>query len=346
MSETTHLAPASGPTAAAAAPAQPGGGHRRRVLDLRLDRFSGVYVALILVVVYASTDEAFRTIGNARVITSSQAIAGILALGLIVSLVCGVFDISVAANMSLSIVLVGWLQVDAGLPALLAIFLTLLSGALVGVFNAVIITKFEVEHVIGTLGTSSILSALAFILTGGNDIFDGLSPRFRSFGASAPLTIPVSVYFLVGIALVLWYVLEHTPLGRYFYAVGANPEASRLAGLPVVRLQWIGLIVSGTIASFAGILLTMQLGASSFGAGNAFLLPCFAAAFLGSTQIKPGRFNVAGTLVAIYLLATGVKGLQLQYPGNPWISDLFNGAALILAVALSRRSFRKRVVAG
>src|SRR6202023_4184860 len=105
------------------------------------------------------------------------------------------------------------------------------------------------------------------------------------------------------LALLIFYVLKHPPVRRFFHAVGANEQAARLAGLPVVRLKWIGLIVSGTAASLAGVMLTMELGAASFGAGLPYLLPAFAAAFLGSTQIRPGRFNVAGTLVAIYLLA-------------------------------------------
>jgi ribose transport system permease protein len=107
-------------------------------------------------------------------------------------------------------------------------------------------------------------------------------------------------------------------------------------------LQWGALIVSGILSSMAGIVLTMQLGASSFGAGDSYLLPAYAAAFLGSTQIKPGRFNVLGTIVALYLLAIGVKGLQLRYPSLPWIADLFQGFALIGAVALGGVASRKR----
>lgn len=101
-------------------------------------------------------------------------------------------------------------------------------------------------------------------------------------------------------------------------------------------------MISGVLSSLAGIVLTMQLGASSFGAGDPYLLPAYAAAFLGATQIKPGRFNVVGTLVALYLLAIGVKGLQLRYPSIPWIADLFQGLALIVAVALGVVARRKR----
>jgi ribose transport system permease protein len=126
------------------------------------------------------------------------------------------------------------------------------------------------------------------------------------------------------------------------YAAGANAQAARLAGVKVARLHWLALVITGVLASFAGVVLTMQLGAASFGAGAPYLLPAFAGAFLGSTQVRPGRFNVAGTLVALYLLAIGVKGLQLEYPHLPWIKDLFQGLALILAVAIGARAALRR----
>jgi ribose transport system permease protein len=189
---------------------------------------------------------------------------------------------------------------------------------------------------------SSVLAALAYWIAKGNTILDGISPGFKRFGSAKLLTIPVPVFYLLGVGAILLYLLEHTPTGRYMYASGANAQAARLAGLKVVRLQWTALIISGTLASFAGIVLTMQLGAASFGAGGSYLLPAFAAAFLGSTQVRPGRFNVLGTLLALYLLAIGVKGLQLQYPQLPWIKDFFEGVTLIFAVALGARAALRR----
>ncbi|MBN9108373.1 MAG: ABC transporter permease [Pseudonocardia sp.] len=315
---------------------------QQRRTDFGLARFSGVYVAVALIIAYLLTVPVFRSVDVARVIASSQAITGILTLGLMTALICGVFDVSIAANMSFAASFVGWLQSVHDVDWVLAVASTLLVGGLIGVVNAVIVTRWHVEAVIGTLGTMSILAALSFLLVRGEDIYDGIDETFKSVGSATVLTVPVSVYYLIALAAVLYVVLEHTPLGRYFYAIGANSEACRLAGIKIVRYQWIGLIISGVVASLAGVLYTMQQGAASFGAGDPFLLPAFAAAFLGSTQIKPGRFNVIGTLVAIYLLAIGVKGLQLQFPGNPWISDLFNGIALILAVGLSQRALRRR----
>lgn len=319
--------------------------HRGRSLgrDIGADRFAGLYVAVALAVVFSIWNpDRFGTFSNARVVAASASITGILTLGLTVSLLAGMFDVSVAANMSLAISLVGWLQSHHGLNPLLAVVLTLLAGAAVGATNALVITRLHVEPVIATLGMSSILAALAYWIAAGNTILDGISPTFKDFGSAELLTIPVPVYYLAGVALVLWYLLEHTPTGRYLYATGANVNAARLAGLRVVRLQWGALIIAGTLAAFAGVVLTMQLGASSFGAGGPYLLPAFAAAFLGSTQVRPGRFNVGGTLVALYLMAIGVKGLQLQYPSLPWIKDLFEGVALIIAVALGARAALRR----
>ena len=311
--------------------------------DLGTDRFAGLYVAVTLATVFSIWNpDTFGTISNARVIAASAAITGILTLGLTVSLLAGMFDVSIAANMSLAISLVGWLQSEHGLNPLLAVVLTLAAGAAVGATNALVITRLHVEPVIATLGMSSILAALAYWIAAGNTILDGISPTFKDFGSAKLLTIPVPVFYLAGVALVLWYLLEHTPTGRYLYATGSNVNAARLAGLRVVRLQWGALIIAGTLAAFAGIVLTMQLGASSFGAGGPYLLPAFAAAFLGSTQVRPGRFNVGGTLVALYLMAIGVKGLQLQYPSLPWIKDLFEGVALIIAVALGARAALRR----
>jgi ribose transport system permease protein len=316
---------------------------RPRWKEFGLDRYSGLWVIGVLIAFYWIWEPStFGTWNNVRVIASSQAITGVLTMGLIVSLICGVFDLSVAGNMSLALILVAWFQSHYGLNPFVAVGLTLLIGGLIGVANAFIVTKLHVDAVIGTLGMSSILAAMAFWVSTGQDIVSGISPAFISFGTAKPLTIPIGVYFLAAVSLLVWYLLEHTPTGRYFYAVGFNAEACRLAGVRVVRLQWLGLITSGVLASGAGIMLTLQLGSASFGAGNAYLLPAFSAAFLGSTQIKPGKFNVGGTLVALYLLAIGVQGLQLKYPSQSWIPDLFDGLALIIAVALARRTSRSR----
>ena len=152
----------------------------------------------------------------------------------------------------------------------------------------------------------------------------------KSSGIARDLVVYVSLLIL---AAILWWFLEHTPVGRYFYAAGGNPDAARLSGVRVDRWSASSLIISGAIAGLAGVLFTSQTG-PSLTFGSTLLLPAFAAVFLGSTQLQPGRFNVWGALIAIYVLATGVQGLQLA-SGQQWLSDMFDGVALILAVAMA-----------
>jgi ribose transport system permease protein len=311
--------------------------------DLGVDRLSGLYVIVAMLVVFSVWEPAtFGTLANAKVILSSQAITGIIAFAAMISLVAGVFDLSIAANMSLAISVLGQLMATAHLNAALAVAVTLLIGGAVGCVNAVIVTRFHIEPVIGTLAMSSVLAAVSYWVANGQTILYGISPHFTNIGTLKPLGIPIAVFFLAAVALVLWYVLEHTPVGRYLYAAGANPKAARLSGVNVVRLQWGALITSGVLAALAGVVLTMQLASAAFGAGDPYLLPAYAAAFLGSTQIKPGRFNVLGTVIAMYMLAIGVKGLQLRFPQYPWIADLVEGIILLLAVGIAVQSARRR----
>jgi ribose transport system permease protein len=321
---------------------------RRRVVrllrrDLAVDRLSGLYVIAIMLVVFSIWEPTtFGTLGNAKVILASEAITGIIALAAVVSLVAGVFDLSIAANMSLAISVLGQLMATAHLNAGLAVIITLAIGGLVGCINAIIVTRFHIDPVIGTLAMSSVLAAVSYWVANGQTILYGMSPGFSNMGIWKPLGIPIQVYYLAAVALILWYALEHTPVGRYLYAAGANSKAARLSGVNVVRLQWGALITSGVLASLAGVVLTQQLASAAFGAGNPYLLPAYAAAFLGSTQIKPGRFNVLGTVVAMYLLAIGIKGLQLRFPQYPWIADLVEGIILLLAVGIAVQSARRR----
>ncbi len=321
---------------------------RRRVVgllrrDLAVDRLSGLYVIAIMLVVFSIWEPTtFGTLSNAKVILASEAITGIIALAAVVSLVAGVFDLSIAANMSLAISVLGQLMATAHLNAGLAVIITLSIGGLVGCINAVIVTRFHIDPVIGTLAMSSVLAAVSYWVANGQTILSGISPGFANMGIWKPLGIPIQVYYLAAVALILWYALEHTPVGRYLYAAGANAKAARLSGVNVVRLQWGALITSGVLASLAGVVLTQQLASAAFGAGDPYLLPAYAAAFLGSTQIKPGRFNVLGTVVAMYMLAIGIKGLQLRFPQYPWIADLVEGIILLLAVGIAVQSARRR----
>lgn len=313
---------------------------RPRVPGLGLDRFSGLYVWGGLILVFGIwMPDLFLTADNARIVAGDQAITAMLALALIVPLAAGVFDLSIAGVLGFSSVFVVWYQSNGHSPLTGAV-LAILLGTLVGAVNGFVVVRLHVDSFIATLAMSSILAAGAYWVTNGQQIVEGISPNFVRFGTEQWLGIPVPVYYMLLLALLLWVFLEFRPGGRYLYAVGGNPQAARLAGVRVNRVMFGSLVVSGTIAGFAGVVLAAKLGTGNPTSGPAYLLPAFSAVFLGATQIKAGRLNVPGTLVAIYLLATGVKGLQLA--GAPvYLNDLFNGLALILAVALAARTHRR-----
>jgi ribose transport system permease protein len=136
------------------------------------------------------------------------------------------------------------------------------------------------------------------------------------------------------LALLIWYIFELTPLGRYMLFIGGNRSAAQLAGLQVKTIRQSGYLITATLAAVAGLLYAGSLGSVDPSSSGSYLLAPITAAFLGASAVKIGRFNVIGTLVAIYLLVIGITGLELlgaQY----WISDVFNGGCLVVAVGFS-----------
>jgi ribose transport system permease protein len=319
---------------------------RRRVnlgrFSPRIDRFSGVYVGIALVILFCILEpKSFATVNNVRVIAANEAITAIIALGLVFALSAGMFDLSIGGTMSLAVVMVVWLQIH-GVGMVVAIVATVVGGAVVGAVNGVIVTRVGVASLICTLGTGSILTAVAVAVSGSLTLLLDSPTSFTRIGRDNWLDIPSTVWIMLVVAAAIWIVLAHTPLGRRIYAVGGNAAAARLTGVRVPLHQILALTVSGTVAAAAGVVLASQLGSAPIDGGTPYLLPAFSAAFLGATQIYPGRFNVLGSLVAIYLLGIGVKGLELQYPSYLWIRDLFVGAALVCAVALAALAARRR----
>jgi ribose transport system permease protein len=308
--------------------------------SLGLDRFSGLYVWAALIILFALwVPTTFLRANNLSIVAGQSAITAMLALGIIIPLAAGVFDLSFAGVAGVSVAVTIWLQTQ-GWNAILAAAAAIVVSILIGATNGFVVVNLKVSSFIATLGMSSLLVAAEYWITDGKQIVSGFSQAFVDFFSWKILGIPLPFYLMLGLAAIIYIVIEYLPVGRYLYASGGNPAAARLAGVRVDRVVFGSLVASALVAGVTGVILASQLRQASPTVGPSYLLPAFSAVFLGSTQIKPGRVNVIGTLIAIYLLATGVKGLQLA--GAPtYVTDLFNGAALIIAVALAARSARK-----
>lgn len=318
-----------------------GAATRRRRFGLGLDRFSGLYVWAIIIVIFSIwVPNTFLSRDIPLNIAGDQAVTCMLAFGLIIPLAAGVFDLSIAATMGFVVCVMAWLQHNEHVNPLLACLIGLLVGLGIGVINGIIVVQLNVNSFIGTLGMSSVLAGASYWLTGGLQLIIDSPSKFLDFGSYSIWSIPLPFYLMLLLGLVLYVIIEYTPVGRHLFAVGGNPQAARLAGVRVNRIMFGSLVASSAVAALAGIVLAAKLGIATYDVGPSYLLPAFSAVFLGSTQIKAGRVNVIGTFVGIYLLATGVKGLQLA-GAQSYVNDLFNGAALIIAVALSAKSARK-----
>jgi len=307
---------------------------KRRKLSLGFDRFSGVYLwALFLIVFGIWVPEQFLTTSTLHSVAAQQAVTGMVALAVLIPLAAACYDLSVGATANLTGILTIVLLNNHHWAVVPAIAAGIIVAFAIGCVNAFIVVKLGVNSFIATLGMGSILAATQVIVSGNAQPLPPTSTAWNNLTQTTVFGFQIVVLYLIILAIVLWWVTAHTPVGRYLYAIGGNTEAARLSGVRVERFTALTLIASATIGGMAGILFS-SLNGPSLNFGGTLLLPAFAAVFLGSTQLIPGRFNVWGTLLAIYVLATGVQGLQLV-SGASWLNDMFNGVALIIAVALS-----------
>jgi len=313
-------------------------GRLRRLGAAAGQKYALIVVFAAIVGLFSVLNPAvFATGANAQTIASTQATVALLALAAMLPLVVGQFDISVGYQFGLAQGLCAYLIINEGVPAVVAILVTLAAGLLIGLVNGVLVAKVKLNSFVATLGVGILVLGLTQWLTQDVTITGALPALFTDLGRNAVLGIPLPFVYVLAATAVLWVALEYTPWGRECYATGGNERAALLAGVRTERRTVQVFVFAALLAALSGGLSVMILGASSPTVGLGSLLPAFAGAFLGATSIRPGRFNAIGTLIAVYLVATGITGLQ-QEGAQPFVQQLFNGAALLIAVTLARLS--------
>jgi ribose transport system permease protein len=306
-----------------------------------LERYALLLVwAAVIVVFGVLRPDTFLTTANFSTIFGSQAILVVLTLALIVPLTAGDYDLSVAATMGISAMTLAILNVDHGWSIGLSIAAALAVGLLIGLVNGAIVVLLGLDSLIVTLGTSTFISGLILWMSDSQTV-SGVSLGLIDWVVVKQLFgIPLAFYYGIALGLAMFYVFEFMPLGRRLLFVGRGRSVARLSGIRVVRLRWGAFALSGVISAFAGVLYAGTLGSADPTSSLSFLLPAFAAAFLGATTIQPGRFNPIGSIAAVYFLVTGITGLQLLGV-QTFVQQLFYGGALVLAVALSQLARRR-----
>jgi ribose/xylose/arabinose/galactoside ABC-type transport system permease subunit len=310
---------------------------RRAVAALSFRTIGAVYVWLLIIVLFSVwAPDTFPTVTTVKQVLNGNAVAGLVALSVVLPLAARVFDLSVAFTMSLTSVLTAYFMVTKGLGPGTAIALAMTAALLIGVVNGVVVVVLRVDSFIATLATGALIQSLITMVTNDSSI-TGVKLLAKPFANIAQLDaggITLPVLYLLLAATAIWFLLEHTATGRRLYATGFNADAARLQGVRTDRLRFLTLVTSALLAGFAGVVFASSVGSGSPSAGTPYLLSAYAAAFVGATQLRAGRFNAWGTVIAVLLLGTGITGLGLATSAQ-WAASLFTGAVLIVALVLT-----------
>ncbi|MDV4155455.1 MULTISPECIES: ABC transporter permease [Rhizobium] len=285
--------------------------------------------------------DTFPTLLNVRSIVSDKAIIALLSLAAMIPMASGRIDLTVGYGIVLWHILAISLQTAYGLPWPVAVVIVLALGVLTGCINGLLVEVAKIDSFIATLGTGTVLYALALWHTGGRQVVGVLPDAFYALNGTTLFGLPITGFYVLLIAICMWIVLEYLPIGRYLYAIGANPKAAALNGIPVRKFVIGAFVTSGLLAALTGVLLASKLRIGQASVGLEYLLPALVGAFLGSTTIKPGRVNVWGTLIGVIILAVGISGIQ-QFGGSFFVEPLFNGVTLLIAIGIAGYAQRKR----
>ncbi|MGE4426490.1 MAG: ABC transporter permease [Solirubrobacteraceae bacterium] len=291
--------------------------------------------ALIIVIFSIARPETFPTTENLQAILANAAAAMIIATGLTVLLVIGDFDLSFGSMISLAGGAAVILMANHDVAWPLALLAGVLLGVAAGTVNGILTAYFGGSSFIITLAMGTVLTGVEFAITSQKTIFEGVDPSFASIAQNEFLGLSNMFWIAAAIAVILWLFLDKTEAGRYMYAIGGNPEAARLAGIRTKFLRLVAFVIVAVAAAIVGLLLSSNSGSYSPSFGTSFLLPAFAAAFLGSAMLRPGQFNIPGTVIGVLFLGvvqTGLTMLNLE----TFVINLVQGAILIAAVLLSR----------
>ena len=333
---------------AAAVPAVAGAGRRSPgfMTSEILRRYSLVFLLVASFVLYSTwskTSGVFLTGDSLRVMVAGQAVIGVLTLGILVTMVAGNFDLSVGNIAGLSQVMTASMYSHHGWPLWVGILFGVALGSFVGGINGFLVTLLRVDPFIITLGTASAILGFVDWYSKDQSIVNGIPQGLVKFGNNNFVGVPDIVWVLVVVAIVIYYLLEHTPYGRNLHAIGSNRAAARLVGIRVERSIAMAFTINGFFAGVAGVLLLARAGAGNPQIPPTLALTALAGAFLGAASFKVGRLNVPGTIVALLFLAVNITGLTLAGVAN-WINELFTGLSLVFAIALAAVLSKERKV--
>jgi ribose transport system permease protein len=295
----------------------------------------------VLIIVGSLLSDQFLTYGNLMNLLQYSSESALIAVGMTLVILTGGIDLSVGSVAALAAVVSANTQ---SLGAVGIIVLVILIGAIVGMFNGVVLTKFRVEPFMATLATMAIFRAVALWYTNGGPIIGTVTPGFQKIANGSLLGIPLPAVYVIIIFIVGYVVLNHTPFGRHVLAVGGGEETSRLFGIHVERVKVFVYVISGILAALAGMLITSRIGMGEPRSGYEFELVAIAVVIVGGTSLTGGRGTVGGSFIGLLIFAVVMNIMNLLNISS-FVQPIVRGFIIILAALAISRMVKSRSVA-
>ena len=313
-----------------------------------LSRYGTIISLVVLIVIFSlGRPEVFPSVRNMFNILNQISILGIIALGLTVCLVVGLFDLSIGAMATFGGYFAARFLMELDSDSLWVVAFVILSvlalAMLIGMINGALTSYLGISPIVETLAMSFIVTGVILGVSGGRTVNSSDIPMaFQVIGQGRIWGIPAPVLILIGTAFVLWLFLEHTQWGRNMYAIGGNREAARLSGISFQKYALIAMAIGAGCAALGGLVAGANLGVGRpQGVGETYLLNAFVAVFIGASTLKPGRFHVLGTAVGVLLIGVINNGLSTMGVATFW-QYIVQGTILILAlISASVNSVRR-----
>lgn len=294
---------------------------------------------LILIAVVSSMSPNFFTINNLFNILQQTSVNAIMAVGMTLVILTSGIDLSVGSLLALTGAVAASI-VGLEVNALLAVFGALALGAAIGAGTGIIVAKGKVQAFIATLVMMLLLRGVTMVYTNGSPIntgFSDVADAFGWFGIGRPLGIPTPIWLMVVVFIAAWYMLHHTRLGRYIYALGGNEAATRLSGISVDKVKIIVYALCGLLSALAGIIEVARLSSAQPTAGTGYELDAIAAVVLGGTSLAGGKGRIVGTLIGALILGFLNNGLNLLGVSS-YYQMIVKAAVILLAVLVDNKS--------
>ncbi|AML51841.1 ABC transporter permease [Falsihalocynthiibacter arcticus] len=307
---------------------------RKKLRPVTVQYIGLISVTLLIAVGFHFSFGNLLTGANLRVLAMNMVFEGIMALGMTFVIIMGGIDLSVASVFAFAEILVGKLMVQAGLPVIPSVILTVMACGMVGLINGVLIVTLRVHPLIITLGTLLTLRGVNLAITDGRSI-SGFSEEFLYLGQGRVFGVDIPIWFFGIAALILGLALAHHRYFRQIYFIGGSERSARFSGVNVDRVKISMYMLCSTLAGCAGVMAAAKYGAAHWGHGNLSELKAIAAVAVGGADIMGGSGTIVGTVLGVIFLAV-VHNAFVTSAINPFWYDVVNGVMLLLAVLLSR----------